>query len=226
MIFIFQDIVIVFYNIEYLTVQKELYINSKKKKILCFLGNDSWDKFFNSENHILQEVCNFFNYNTNYIYFSYPKIYLYEYIYVLNKLKKSKININNFIFINTVADSVDVLHTNTIDRIIHSIKVLGYNVFVNNKDQEKIFSLKEIFIIAGYAKQIISLRSGLCEILCLHKKPIHSLYTNSKIKNFLHHYNLHGYKFKNKYIYEYKINNSFNTQILIDNILEAKNELY
>lgn len=196
--------------------RKSKYI-LKNKKITCCFGNDFWHEYFLPDKHIKNAMLDFLQIDRNSFIYGMPLISEKEKDDIKNKLSQYKIQYDNFIFCNISAQSMSHLSNHDIKKLYTKLHEEGYDTFINDAIMEKEFSLKEIFIVAGFAKQIVSLRSGLTELLCLYDIPIHTIYTNGTLNNFYEHYNLKEYGFKNNSVIEYQYN-SHTIDLILKNI--------
>lgn len=181
------------------------------------MGNDFWQDYFLPARHIKDAALEFLNVDKNTFKYSRPHISGEEISRVKTKLSAIGIDVDNFIFINASTSSMTTLPQEQFQKLCRELRKYGFGIFVNNDESQKIFSFKEIIIAAGLARQIISLRSGLTEILCLYDIPVHAIYTQGTIKNFHQHYTLAKYGFKNPYIMEY-IYDETTTNLILQNV--------
>jgi len=113
---------------------------------------------------------------------------------MLEKIEKINLNLNNFIFLAPEAESCNKLPDEFWIGLIKILKKRGYDIFVNltkkrtglnNIEFKSIFlSYGEAFALARYAKRIITLRSGICELLSEIGVGMDILYTDFRKKPF------------------------------------------
>ncbi len=115
------------------------------------------------------------------------------------KIKKIKLNLDNFVFISPEAQSCESIDNKFWIELINIFKKKGYDVFVNinekNKDKKInlgnadyktcTLSFCEAFALSKKAKKIIALRSGLCELLVEANVKIDILYSEFKKRKIL-----------------------------------------
>lgn len=166
-----------------------------------------------------------------------------------NKLEQINLNTDNFILITPEAQSCVLLDNFFWVKIIKKLQNLGYDIFVNKTDNSVDLtgceyktcnlSIPELFLLAKQAKKIISLRSGLSEILVQAGVQMDIIYTpfrNRHLFDYLNTYevlsafNIAGLPFKKKpYIAELnKENMTYNDiseEILKDLISKKHNEV-
>jgi hypothetical protein len=109
---------------------------------------------------------------------------------LLKKIKKTGLNLDNFIFITPEAYSCEECSDVFWKNIILKEKLKGYDVYVNITDPDNNIenieyktcklSFAEAIALAGMSKKIISLRSGLTECLLQTRVPMVVLYTPFK----------------------------------------------
>lgn len=204
-------------------IKSEYSLNDKH--VMCFLGNDFWLEYFLPDKHIKEAALEFLNIDKSIFKYSQPHIPAEEISRVKNKLSALGIDVNNFIFINSSTSSMTDFPPGEFTRLCRELREYGYGILINNAESKKIFSFKEIIISAGLTKQIISLRSGLTEILCLYDIPIHAIYTKGSIENFNEHYSLLKYGFNNPYVIEYNYDET-TTDLILQNVRGIKDAGY
>lgn len=110
---------------------------------------------------------------------------------MLNKIDKTGLNIDKFVFIAPEAKSCKVLSDTFWIDLINSIQSKGFDIFVNIADKIEdnsvnlnniqykscFLTYSEVFALAQKAKRIISLRSGLSEFLLQTNVPMDIIYT-------------------------------------------------
>lgn len=114
---------------------------------------------------------------------------------MLNKIAKTGLNINKFVFIAPEAQSCKLYDEDFWVELINNLQEKGYDVFVNLvEDDIKLkgaldfktcdLSFAEAFALAKRAKKIVSLRSGFTEFLLQTDVPIDVLYTKFRHRHF------------------------------------------
>lgn len=107
---------------------------------------------------------------------------------MLRKIKKTGLNLDNFVFLSPEAQSCNHYDNNFWVTLINKLQNKGYDIFVNlvgedvqldgATDYKTCFlSYAEVFALAKRAKRIVSLRSGLTEFLLQTEVPMDVLYT-------------------------------------------------
>ncbi|MBR2069397.1 MAG: hypothetical protein IJ877_06510 [Candidatus Gastranaerophilales bacterium] len=113
---------------------------------------------------------------------------------MLKKVKKTGLNLDNFIFLAPEAQSCVELDPLFWSELAKKFQSKGYDIFINivgkdmkikNAEFKNIFlSYGEVLHLCRYAKKIIALRSGICELLSETKVPMDILYTDFRKKPF------------------------------------------
>ena len=114
---------------------------------------------------------------------------------MLNKVAKTGLNINKFVFLAPEAQSCKLYDEDFWCLLINKLQERGYDVFVNLvEDDIKLkgaidfktcyLTFAEAFALAKRAKKIVSLRSGFTEFLLQTNVPIDVLYTKFKHRHF------------------------------------------
>ena len=112
---------------------------------------------------------------------------------MLNKVTKTGLNINKFVFLAPEAQSCKLYDEDFWALLINNFQDMGYDVYLNLTDKTKIkakdykkcdLSYAEAFALAKRAKKIISLRSGFTEFLLQTGVPIDVLYTKFRHRHF------------------------------------------
>lgn len=107
---------------------------------------------------------------------------------MLGKIRKTGLNLEKFVLIAPEAKSCKLYDAAFWCEMIDKFQAKGYDVFANIVDNEielastkqyksTFLSYSELYALARYAKKIVSLRSGLTEILVQAGKPTDVLYT-------------------------------------------------
>lgn len=109
---------------------------------------------------------------------------------MLNKIAKTGLNINNFVFLAPEAQSCKLYDEDFWVELINTLQDKGLDVFVNlvkdmnlegaNDFKTCDLTFAEAFALAKRAKKIVSLRSGFTEFLLQTDVPIDILYTKFK----------------------------------------------
>lgn len=126
-------------------------------------------------------------------------------ISLFQKISKTNLNLSNFIFVVPEARSMRSMSLEFWLELIRAYKVEGYDVFINTTlngavEAGAVFcdlSINEAFVLASFAKTIISARTGLSEYFMESKTPLIFLYPYSRPQ-----YSLNGFIDCNKYIYK------------------------
>lgn len=114
---------------------------------------------------------------------------------MLNKIVKTGLNINKFVFIAPEAQSCKLYDEDFWVELINRFQAKGYDIYVNLVDDDiKLkgaidyktadLSFAEAFALAQRAKKIVSLRSGFTEFLLQTDVPIDVLYTKFRHRHF------------------------------------------
>lgn len=114
---------------------------------------------------------------------------------MLNKIVKTGLNINKFVFIAPEAQSCKLYDEDFWVELINKFQAKGYDIYVNLVDDDiKLkgaidyktadLSFAEAFALAQRAKKIVSLRSGFTEFLLQTDVPIDVLYTKFRHRHF------------------------------------------
>ena len=114
---------------------------------------------------------------------------------MLNKVAKTGLNINKFVFLAPEAQSCKLYDEDFWCLLINKLQERGYDVFVNLvEDDIKLkgaidfktcyLTFAEAFALAKRAKKIVSLRSGFTEFLLQTNVPMDVLYTKFKHRHF------------------------------------------
>ncbi len=114
---------------------------------------------------------------------------------MLNKITKTGLNINKFVFIAPEAQSCKLYDEDFWCELINQFQDKGYDVFVNLvEDEVKLkeavgyktyyLTFAEAFALAKRSKKIVSLRSGFTEFLQQTNVPIDVLYTKFRKRHF------------------------------------------
>lgn len=114
---------------------------------------------------------------------------------MLNKVAKTGLNINKFVFLAPEAQSCKLYDEDFWCELINRFQNKGYDIFVNLvEDNIKLKSatnykscyltFSEAFALAKRAKKIVSLRSGFTEFLLQTGTPIDVLYTKFRHRHF------------------------------------------
>lgn len=120
---------------------------------------------------------------------------------MLKKIRKTGLNLDNFIFLSPEAQSCELYDEFFWVTIINELQKQGYDIFVNLVGDEVqlknataykscFLTYAEAFSLARYAKRIISLRSGLTEFLLQTNVPIDVLYTKFRYRHFFEDMNI------------------------------------
>ena len=110
------------------------------------------------------------------------------------KIKKIGLNHDNFIFLAPEAQSCIELEPSFWVQLTKKLKDKGYDIFINivGRDMKiegieyksAFLSYGEAYALCKYAKKIIALRSGICELLCECNTKMDILYTAFRKKPF------------------------------------------
>ena len=114
---------------------------------------------------------------------------------MLNKVAKTGLNINRFVFLAPQAQSCKLYDEDFWCLLINKLQEMGYDVFVNLvEDDIKLkgaidfktcyLTFAEAFALARRSKKIVSLRSGFTEFLLQTNVPMDVLYTKFKHRHF------------------------------------------
>lgn len=113
---------------------------------------------------------------------------------VINKAQNANLNLNNFIFIAPEARSCELIDNKFWIALINDYNAKGFDIFVNLSDdmldltgaKYKSFDISfvEAFVLAKKAKKIITLRSGINELLMQTGVETEVLYTRFKHREF------------------------------------------
>lgn len=114
---------------------------------------------------------------------------------MLNKITKTGLNINKFVFIAPEAQSCKLYDEDFWCELINQFQARGYDVFINLVDNEVklkeavgyktcYLTFAEAFALAKRSQRIVSLRSGFTEFLLQTGVPIDVLYTKFRHRHF------------------------------------------
>ncbi len=213
-------------NWDYLSfaIEKDFY-SQDDRNIFVYINKDFIYKLMNtyknSDNpeHYVRAVQNLFEFKPDEINSAFCAD-SNQRLLVLNKLKKSGLNINKFIFVSPDALSIYPLSNHFWEELEANLKHKGYDIFVNSKA----FTITEAKIIASYSKGIIGMRSGFIETLLELNKPMHIIYTPMLINNmpadkFCKAHSLVFYPYtKKELIFEYENQNN-NEKLIMEEIV-------
>lgn len=141
------------------------------------------------KNHYFKSILSLLNFTISDISMRKPTVSIEDEDNMLNKLKKTSLNLENFVFLAPEAQCCKHYDDDFWCELINKFQQKGYDVFVNimtddiNLNYAKNYkscnlSFTEAFALAKRAKKIVSLRSGFTEFLLQTNTPIDSLYTN------------------------------------------------
>lgn len=101
------------------------------------------------------------------------------------KNKFNNFNFNNFIFINPEVKSLKSLSQSFWDSIYNYLVNNHIEFFINrsNNNHDYNLSIMETCYLASLSKKIITMRTGLSEVLSYFQIPMHVIYTDYKFKN-------------------------------------------
>lgn len=114
---------------------------------------------------------------------------------MLNKIAKTGLNIDNFVFLAPEAQSCKLYDEDFWCELINQFQARGYDVFINLVDNEVklkeavgyktcYLTFAEAFALAKRSQRIVSLRSGFTEFLLQTGVPIDVLYTKFRHRHF------------------------------------------
>lgn len=137
--------------------------------------------------HYFEAICNSFNLTKDDLCFNKTFILPEDAHNISSKIAKTKLNINNFIFLAPESISFNLYDEYFWCELINELQNISYDVFVNfTRDDIKLesatykscqLSFGEAYALAKQSKGIISLRSGFTEFLLQTNVPIIVLYT-------------------------------------------------
>lgn len=147
------------------------------------------------EHHYFKSILNTLNMTDEDLGYRKITIHLDDERSMLNKVAKTGLNINNFVFLAPEAQSCKLYDEDFWVALINKLLDNGYHVFVNYVgDDIKLkgaldyktcdLSFAEAFALAKRSKKIVSLRSGFTEFLLQTGVPIDILYTKFKHRHF------------------------------------------
>lgn len=104
------------------------------------------------------------------------------------KTEKIGLDIDNFVFISPEANTCEDVGYDYWKELGEKYKKEGVDVFCNVVKEKERFeefkqcklSLKEVYILASWAKEIVGLRSGLMDLLVLTGTPMKVIYTKAR----------------------------------------------
>lgn len=107
---------------------------------------------------------------------------------LLKKVKKIGLDIDNFVFFAPEASTCESVPAGFWEELKDRYQCRGIDVFCNAVKEKEFFkgfkrcslSMKEVFILAGMAKEIVALRSGLVDLLVYTKQPVKVIYTKAR----------------------------------------------
>lgn len=147
------------------------------------------------EHHYFKSILSRLNISSNELSMRKITVHLEDERSMLNKVAKTGLNLNKFVFLAPEAQSCKLYDEDFWVTLINTLKAKGYDVFVNLvEDDIKLksaldfktcnLSFAEAFALAKRAKKIVSLRSGFTEFLLQTGVPIDVLYTKFKHRHF------------------------------------------
>ena len=165
------------------------------KKFRVLMPEAFWRQKDVQYKHYLQRINYFLGLKNSRLYFV-PNTTKSDVVSLIEKAKSHGLDINNFVFLSPESISVKPISVEFWKTLSIRLFEMGYDVYVNitninfNIDREKVFktSIKEAYLLAGMSKCIISMRSGLFElIVSSHSSPSICLYNgdNRLIRNSL-----------------------------------------
>ena len=203
--------------------EREIY-NYKKMKFILFQSDNYLDfrvRLANGEKiNFYKYICECFHLDKKNV----PSIKFCPNLVLENSVKENvnrcNLNLDKFIIINPFAQSVEPLSIDFWQALINCLVENGYDVYLNSSNPGRYKNVKciylrldEVALLSTYAKAIISLRSGLDDLLILANRPMHVVFTPlNGIKEKNSKYTLTGYSLKNlpfgnSNIFEYKFQN-------------------
>lgn len=107
---------------------------------------------------------------------------------LLKKVKKIGLDIDNFVFFAPEASTCESVPADFWEELKERYQCRGIDVYCNAVKEKEFFkgfkrcslSMKEVFILAGMAKEIVALRSGLVDLLVYTKQPVKVIYTKAR----------------------------------------------
>lgn len=147
------------------------------------------------EHHYFKSILNRLNISSNELSMRKITVPLEDERSLLEKIYKTKLNLNKFVFLAPEAQSCKLYDEDFWVTLINALQEKGYDVFVNLVEKDiKLkgaldfktcdLSFAEAFALAKRAKRIVSLRSGFTEFLLQTGVPIDVLYTKFKHRHF------------------------------------------
>ena len=144
------------------------------------------------------------------------------------KIEENDLNLENFIFISPESISVRAVSITHWETLVRELKQAGYDIYLNITDKNNFISgtkcfytnISEAFYLAGKAKYIIGMRSGILEMLAYTGTETFAVYNgDNRIKrnSLLKLPSLNNDKIHE---FDYSINNKCFTQI-IENIING-----
>lgn len=141
-----------------------------KKKIDTI--TNEWCKFHRIEKSKLENIKARFNIDKNDLE---------------NKLKDINLDFSNFVFLAFDDGSLQPLQETFIEKLYNSFTKKGYDVYFNSKQtryrKSKLLNYNDTLALASLAKCIVTLRSGLSDILASTNTKQFLLYNQSKTRN-------------------------------------------
>lgn len=181
-------------------IEKSAYVFGKKR-ISYFLGQDFWRNFAKGTTHITKALDDFWNIKVSNL--ETPNLEKsYEMARIVmerNQLQKGK-----FIFLNSSSNSTMPLGNDDLSLLLSELGRAGYQIYHNNKENEKMTDLATTLAIASFSAAIISIRTGFTEVLAALGKKMQVFYTPGTLLNFQEHFTLHKYPYKEAKIKEWK----------------------
>ncbi|MCD7780600.1 MAG: hypothetical protein LUH05_08015 [Candidatus Gastranaerophilales bacterium] len=167
-----------------------LYSNAHFKKVEYDIKSGQIGKC-----HYFKSLLNRVNINENEIEFNKTLLFEETETSMLEKVNKTGLNLDNFIFLVHEAKSCKLYDKDFWIILIRQLQDKGYDIFINQSLGLVKFSevqnykscdltFGEAFALAKRAKKIISLRSGITEFLLQTGTPIDVLYTKFRRRHF------------------------------------------
>lgn len=153
-----------------------------KKPDLNIYKMNSFD-FDRTVKHVTELQSKYFHIDKNEM--EYQKINVSEDVVqrMLEKVKKTKLNLDNFIFIAPESSFFRSLDNKFWKKLINKLKQKGYDIYMNSKwfkGKNTKLTLQEAYALADISKGIISVRSGFSEVLTQASAPLFSLVKNCR----------------------------------------------
>lgn len=182
---------------EYLHFLKNDKYKYKNHNFILYLPITYFDNLYkkmekDTSLYFVQQIAKYISITDSKIQFNQAIINSEHEKFLLKKFSKY-FSLDNLIIVSPHALSSSPYYDNFWKALVNKLKNMGYCVFINSNiakyynsiQNNKLYSVKDIFYITRYAKAVIGLRSGLIDVLSSINTKFHILYTQNPYRKVL-----------------------------------------